>query len=149
MALLARLKQALGETDTGSADPEQARRIAAAVLLLEMAHADTAHASSEQDAIHTQLQTQFDLSAAEADELVAAAQARAQESVSLHPYLKTLNTSMRLEDKRRVLEMLWRVAYADQQLDPHEEYLMRELADLLYLPHEQFIRAKLTVVGDT
>jgi uncharacterized tellurite resistance protein B-like protein len=47
-----------------------------------------------------------------------------------------------------VLEMLWRVAYADRHLDAHEEHLLRELAELLYLPHSEFIRAKLTVTGE-
>lgn len=149
MALLERLKQALGDTDAAPPDPEQARHIAAAVLLLEMAHADYAHTPDERDAMHAQLQTQFGLSTAEADELLAAARARAQETVSLHPYLQTLNAGMSLDDKRRVLEMLWRVAYADRRLDPHEEHLLRELADLLYLPHTEFIRAKLAVIGDT
>lgn len=148
MMLLERLKQALGDSPSGTKDPDQARRIAAAVLLLQMAHADNQHAKVEYSTIRMQLQTQFSLSEADADELVAAAQSSADAAASLHPYLKTLNDVMALEDKRRVLEMLWRVAYADRQLDPQEEALMRELADLLYLPHREFIRTKLAVVGD-
>lgn len=146
MALLERLKQALGESDRQPADPEQARRIAAAVLLLEMAHADHAHQALEDRTIHAQLQAHFSLAPQEADELIDAARARARQAVSLHPYLKALNADMTVADKRRVLEMLWRVAYADSRLDPHEEHLMRELADLLYLPHREFIRAKLAVI---
>jgi len=148
MSLLARLKDALGESSTSTADPARARQIAAAVLMLAMAHADFEHDQVEFAEIKNQLQTQFDLSAVEADELIAQAQSKSQQSVSLYPYLKVLNDGMSLQDKRQVLEMLWRVAYADQQLDPREENLMRELADLLYLPHREFIRAKLSVLGN-
>lgn len=147
MSLLARLKQALGESDAGACDPEQARQIAAAVLMLAMAHADFQQNTAEIDEIKTQMQSHFGLTETEADELIGQAQSRSRESVSLYPYLKVLNDDMGLDDKRQVLEMLWRVAYADNQLDPREENLMRELAGLLYLPHREFIRAKLSVVG--
>lgn len=147
MVLLDRLRQALGTAGDTVAQPEQARHIAAAVLMLEMAHADSRHDSVEQVEIGRQLQAQFGLSADESAELIAEAQAKADESVSLYRYLKVLNEAMSLADKRRVLEMLWRVAYADKQLDPQEEHLMRELAELLYLPHSEFIRAKLRVTG--
>ncbi|HLQ85568.1 MAG TPA: TerB family tellurite resistance protein [Salinisphaeraceae bacterium] len=149
MALLDRLKQALGESRGAPADPEQARRIAAAVLLLAMAHADTKKSQAEYSTMRAQLQTQFGLSEQETDELIATASDQARESVSLYPYLKALNDGMPMEEKRQVLAMLWHVAYADRHLDPHEEYLMRELADLLHLPHREFIRTKLAVLGES
>jgi uncharacterized tellurite resistance protein B-like protein len=62
--------------------------------------------------------------------------------------LKTLNDGLTESEKRQVMEMLWRVAYADHHIDAHEEHLLRELSELLYLPHEQFIRAKLAVTGE-
>lgn len=147
MVLLDRLKEALGEDQRSAGDPEQARHIAAAVLLLEMAHADFRQQDAEDAEIDKQLRTHFGLREDEAAELITEARSRANESVSLHRYLKLLNESMSFDDKRQVLEMLWRVAYADKQLDPQEEHLMRELAELLYLPHSEFIKAKLRVIG--
>lgn len=147
MVLIDRLRQALGEAGQRAPEPEQARHIAAAVLMLEMAHADNQHQHAENAEIEKQLQSHFGLSSDETSELMAEAQSKSDESVSLYRYLKLLNESMSLDDKLRVLEMLWRVAYADKQLDPQEERLMRELAELLYLPHSEFIRAKLRVTG--
>src|SRR5699024_10788670 len=138
-------KQALGADDASRPDPVRAQRIAAAVLLLEMAHADSNRQAVEYDAIAGQMCSGFGLNAAEADELVAEAWTQEQESVSLYRYLQVLNDGMDYDSKRQVLEMLWRVAYADRRLDPEEEHLMRELAELLYLPHSEFIRAKLRV----
>ncbi|MCB1855441.1 MAG: TerB family tellurite resistance protein, partial [Halieaceae bacterium] len=38
---------------------------------------------------------------------------------------------------------MWRVAYADGDLDKYEEYLIRQVAELTYVPHGDYIRAKL------
>ncbi len=148
MGLLDRFKQSLGTPGQAPADPGQAKQIAAAVLLLEMVHADHAYHDVEYVEARQQLQAYFGLTEDEASELVAAAQPQADEAVSLYRFLKTLNDGLGMSDKREVLEMLWRVAYADRHLDAHEEHLLREVADLLYLPHREFIKAKLAVTGE-
>ncbi|GAB3678784.1 tellurite resistance TerB family protein [Salinisphaera aquimarina] len=148
MGLLERFKHALNPETEAQRDPEQAKRIAAAVLLLEMAHADNRHDDEEYEEIRRQLKTHFRLDDAETEELINAATPRAEQAVSLYKFLKTLNDGLSPEEKRQVLEMLWRVAYADRHLDAHEEHLLREIAELLYLPHSEFIRAKLAVTGE-
>ena len=42
----------------------------------------------------------------------------------------------------RLVELLWRVAYANEVLHKYEEHLVRKVADLLYVPHTAFIKAK-------
>lgn len=148
MSLLERLRNSFVGGDTADdEEPEHRLRIAAAVLLLEMEHADHAYEPAERREIERQLKTHFDLDDGEVAELVAAAEPEASEAVSLHDFLRTLNKGLSLPEKRRVLEMLWRVAYADDRLDPHEEHLLRHLSELLYLPHSEFIKAKLAVQG--
>ncbi|WP_123630287.1 TerB family tellurite resistance protein [Salinisphaera orenii] len=148
MGLLERLRHAIDPDPDEQRDPEAGKRIAAAVLLLEMAHADHQHAPEEYAEIRRQLKAHFGLDDDETEELLAAAQPEAQEAVSLYRFLKTLNDGLDPTEKRQVLEMLWRVAYADRHLDAREEHLLREMAELLYLPHSEFIRAKLTVTGE-
>ncbi|HET7315101.1 TerB family tellurite resistance protein [Salinisphaera sp.] len=149
MGLFDRLKEAIQPEDASARDPQRAQRIAAAVLLLEMAHADNNHDSAEYDEIRRLLKAHFGLSDDEVAELIDAAAPKARTSVSLYEYLKTLNDGLDVGEKREVLEMLWRVAYADNELDAHEEGLLRDLADLLYLPHEQFLKAKFRVTGES
>src|SRR5699024_1124394 len=103
MVLFDQLKRALERNGAEVADPERAQRIAAAVLLLEMAHADDDRQTGEYAEIGRQLRTHFGLSRDEADELVAEARLRERESVSLHRYLKLLNDSMDYDARRRVL----------------------------------------------
>jgi uncharacterized tellurite resistance protein B-like protein len=38
--------------------------------------------------------------------------------------------------------MLWKVAFADQRLDKHEDYVVRKVAELLYVPHRELIRIR-------
>ena len=38
---------------------------------------------------------------------------------------------------------MWRVAYADGRLDKYEESLIRQVAELTYVSHSDYIRLKL------
>ncbi|HCL10941.1 MAG TPA: hypothetical protein DHW66_01840, partial [Alteromonas sp.] len=58
-------------------------------------------------------------------------------------FTKALNEGMSAELKERVMRGLWQVAYADATLSPDEEHIIRKIADLLYIPHSRFIKAKL------
>lgn len=124
--------------------PTEDRRLAAAVLLLEVARADTEHHPAELAVLRTGLEREFKLPADALDRLLADAQRRAHASVSLFDFVQTLNRSMAPDEKRQLMKWLWDVAHADGRVDPHEEHLLRRLAGLLHLPHADFIRAKLT-----
>ena len=47
------------------------------------------------------------------------------------------------DQKKEVLNSVWAIAFADGEMDKHEEHLIRRIADLLYLNHKDFINAKL------
>lgn len=40
------------------------------------------------------------------------------------------------------MKAMWEMAYADGNLDKYEDYIIRKVADLIYVPHTEFIRAK-------
>lgn len=147
MNLLEKLRGGLGGgTDSGAdEDPEHRLQVAAAVMLLEMEHADHVHDPTERAEIERQLKAHFQLDDDEVTELLAAAEPEAREAVSLHRFLQVLNDNLSMPEKRRVLEMLWRIAYADDSLDPYEEHLLRHLSELLHMPHSEFVKAKLAV----
>lgn len=130
-----------------SAQPtERVFELAAAALMLEVMRADFEQTDEERTMVLALLRDTFALSASE---LVALEQNAAEEvdrAVCLHGFVKSVNESASYDDKVRLLELLWRVAYADGDLDKYEEHLIRRVADLLYLPHDVFIRTKLTSV---
>ena len=119
--------------------PEKRRELAIAVLLMETARADFEHAEPELETVRQVL----DLESEEASRLMAQARDAASQTVTLHGYVGELNASTDAEGKREIIAMLWQVAYADGRLDPHEEHLIRRIADLLHVPHHEFIRQKL------
>lgn len=137
-ALLRKLK-----ADAPRADPDAARQLAAAVLLLEVARADYEHQPAERAALRAGLVRELGVAEGEVDALLRRAEARAQESVSLFEFVQTLNRELDAGRKRDLMRLLWGVAHADGRVDPHEEHLLRRLADLLYLSHADFIRGKL------
>lgn len=124
------------------------RDIATAVLLLECARADFEHAPAELGAVRTALRETFALDDATLDGLIGDATRSARDAVSLHGPLARLNAELSADDKRDLIHWLWRVAAADGRIDPHEEHLLRKLADLLFLPHADFIRGKLAALGE-
>lgn len=140
--MLERLLQKL-KTGAPRLDAEAEQRLAAAVLLVEMARADHDSHESERSALRAGLVREFGVAEATVDALLQRAAKRAQESVSLYDFVKTLNETMSVEKKRELLALLWKVAYADGRIDAHEEHLLRRLADMLYLSHADFIAGKL------
>jgi len=126
-----------------AASPEDEQRLAAAVLLLEVARTDYEHQPAERAALRAGLAREFGVDGAALDALLAQAELRAKESVSLFDFVQALNRTLSQDDKRGLLHLLWEVAHADGRVDPHEEHLLRRIADLLHLSHADFIRGKL------
>ena len=138
-----RLLQRLKADPRPHDDPAARERLAAAVLLFEMARADYDHQPSEHAALRDGLIRDFGVPEATVDALLAQAEQRARNSVSLYEFVTALNATMDFGKKRELLRLMWKVAYADGRIDPHEEHLLRKIADLLGLSHADFIRGKL------
>ena len=133
------------ETPGGSVS---ASRLAVATLLVEIARADHDIDPAERTAIRRMLGASYGLDPASSADLLARAEHAVEESVSLHEFTSRLNDELSPQEKTGIVEMLWRVAFADGRIDKYEEHLVRKAADLLYVPHRRFIRAKLKVEGE-
>ena len=123
------------------ADPKKVS-IATCALLIEMAHADDQFSKEEMSNILTILTKQYDLKENDARQLIELADTERRESLDLWQFTNLINENYSREDKRKVVEILWRVIYTDGKVDKHEEYLMRRLTFLLNLDHKDMIEAK-------
>ena len=128
--------------ETSPADIEHALRVATAVLLVEVARADFIIVPSEKLRLRELLEQQFKLSAQELDALLEEAEADADRMVSIQHVTRLLNEHYDHAMKRRVVEMMWQLVYADGEKDHYEEHLIRQVADLLYVSHSEFIQAR-------
>ena len=125
--------------DKGSDDKV---RLALAALLVEMARADFDQTDSEDDEIARLLTTHFRMSESEAGVLLARAEVELDDAVCLHNFTRALHKELDLKDKQQVITMLWQVALADDKLDRYEEYLVRKIAELLYIAPSDVVRLK-------
>ena len=141
--LLKKLKDLLGSESTATGEVEdRALELACAALMFEVARADFSVETTEQDAVTSLLTAQFNLSANEVSTITEAAIEQADAATCLFEFTRTLNELASAEQKRNLLAMMWRVAMADNALSRYEEHVIRKVADLLYVPHGDFIAAK-------
>lgn len=121
--------------------------VAAAALLIEVGRADYESDADEQKAIIEAIRVGSGLEDGELASLVASAQESAERSTSLYEFTTLINAQYSMDEKFVLIEALWRVAAADGDIHRYEDHLIRRIADLLYVPHSDFIRAKLAVLG--
>ncbi len=124
---------------------QQRLRSAAAALLVEMTRADDEVKPEEQAVVSRALSSAFTLSEAETGELMALAKQQARDATCYRQFTSLINRHYSRQEKVQLVEMLWEVVFADGVMERYEEHLMRRLSDLLYIPHPEFIRAKLRV----
>lgn len=117
--------------------------LAAAALLIETARADFTQDGSEQAALEELLSNALGLEKAEVHELVEQASNQVDEATSLYEFTRVINDYYSAAQKLQLVSAMWRVAYADGKLDKYEEALIRQVAELTYVPHQDYIRSKL------
>ncbi|MEA2080739.1 MAG: TerB family tellurite resistance protein [Pseudomonadota bacterium] len=130
------------EPDMDAGPDQHGLQLATAALLFEMLRADHDEHPDERHTLEQALQKSFALSEGETRQLAQLADREAAESVSLHQFTGLINRHFSPGEKIRVVEMLWQVAYADGRLDRYEEALVRKIAELIHVPHRDFMQAK-------
>ncbi|MCC5859853.1 MAG: TerB family tellurite resistance protein [Ectothiorhodospiraceae bacterium] len=135
------------ELKAGESHDMHALQLAATALLMEVARVDSdQRQDTELEVIAAGIRGKFSLTGEETRELMALARAEADQSVSYYGFTTLINEHFHAEQKERLVELMWRVCVADGRIHEHQEALVRKVADLLYVPHSTFIRAKLRVL---
>jgi uncharacterized tellurite resistance protein B-like protein len=117
--------------------------LACAALLMELSVADHERKDEETAALRKILEETFHLKGKQLDELWELAHQEARSATSLYQFTSLINAGYGYEEKMRLLKHMWEVAYADGRVDRYEDHMIRKVADLLYLSHNDFIRMKL------
>jgi uncharacterized tellurite resistance protein B-like protein len=120
---------------------EEKLQLATVVLFLEMMYMDDKVEPKEQEIILSLIHQHFSLTAEQTTALALAEQQRKQ-ATDYFQFTSLINKEYSLEQKVGLIESLWKIAFIDGVLDMNEEYLVRKIADLLYVPHTAFILAK-------
>jgi uncharacterized tellurite resistance protein B-like protein len=83
------------------------------------------------------LSQRFDLGAEEADELIESAVRADLEAVDLYQFTSRLNASFDEEGRKKIVEMMFQVAYADGSLSEFEDNIVWRAADLMHVPSRE------------
>lgn len=147
--MIKRLMDFIGRGGAPSADVDQNQelRLAAAALLVEAARMDGEVDAAERQAIAEQLSAFFNLDDEETDALIEAAGAKAKESSQLYSFTRVITDRFSEEERVRMIEMLWTVAYADRRLHDYEASLVRRVAGLIHVADRDNGAARKRVLG--
>ena len=116
--------------------------LATCILMIEVARSDENFDDIEKEKILSIAKNNFNLNDDQTRLLIHLADKKNQEMISLYEWTSKINESCEYSEKKRVIEFLWDVAFADGRIDKYEDYTIRKIADLIYVRHEDFMKAK-------
>ena len=134
--------QSLGE-ESNQQVSEISLEIACSVLLCEVMLADGQLEASEQNKLSTILSKKFQLSNEEVKDIIQRSLTICENATDFYQFTSKINDNYSTEQRIAMLELLWKVAYADGELASIEEHIIRKIADLLHLRHSEYIQTKL------
>lgn len=118
-------------------------QMATAVLLVEVMRSDATFHDDERETVLAALQEKFALDADEARELTERAHETARQAGDLFTFTSRINDHFDMQQKLRMIELMWAVAYADGHLADHERHVMWRVADLLHIPQGAYALARI------
>ena len=121
---------------------ESLTRLSSVALFIELCKSDNCVDQVEIDKTIKLAKTKFKMTDNEADLLFEQAEEKNKNSTSLYEFTNIINQAFQKKDKYLLIRNIWEVAFADNRIDPHEEYLIRKISDLIYVSHADFIKAK-------
>ncbi|MGQ3671115.1 tellurite resistance TerB family protein [Xanthobacter sp. TB0136] len=120
-----------GEKRDAQAFSSSDYRLAAAALLIHVVSIDGEMSPLERDKVKSILATRFDLDADASRALMQEAIVKDAEAVDLYAFTSTLNRALDEEGRRRIVEMMFEVAFADGGLTEFEDNLVARVSELL------------------
>ena len=112
-------------------------------MLVEVMGAHATLADEERAAVLAALRSQFGLAEDEAQRLAELAEVHARQATDLFAFTSRIDEAFPMEQKIRMVELLWQVAYSDGHLAAHERQVMWRIADLLHVPQGAYVHARL------
>ena len=118
-------------------------------LLLETSMADNLLDESEIKTLKATLINDFKLEETEIDELIEISKKNVDDSTSLYDFTRDINDNFESEERIKLIESMWKIAYADGNIDKFEEHIIRKVSNLIYVSHSDFIKAKISAKEKT
>lgn len=131
-----------------AADDEHLLQLATAVMPVEVMRSDATFHDDERFAVLAALRDKFQLTVDEAARLAELAETMVHAATDLYACTSHINERFEMPQKLKMIEHMWRVAYADGHLSAHERHVMWRIADLLHVPQGAYHHARLRAQQD-
>lgn len=135
-------------SETSDEAIEHAIQLALAALMIEVAESDYRDVPEEREVLLNIVKNSFDLSPDEAQNIIDLAKKEHADSTDYFQFTRLINDNYSASQKIKMIENLWRVAFADKQLDKYEEHVIRRIADLIHVSHSDFMATKLRIQNE-
>jgi len=134
--------EAATDGDPQAEDSDSEAQLAAAALAIELCRADFEISDDERRAVERAVQGALGVPEERTRQLISLAEQQVRLGTRLHEFAHLVDQRFSPERKRRVVELLWRIAFADAELKAHEEYLVRKVAEMIHVSREDLEAAR-------
>lgn len=124
-------------------------RLAAAALLVHALHIDGSVSAPERSKLRSVLSRHFALDTKAAEELIEEATVVEGEAVDVYRFTSLLNRALDDDGRRRIVEMMWELVYADGRVNEFEDNLIWRVADLLGVSSRERLMLRRQVASET
>lgn len=152
--MLAAIRRFLADlTGRGGADDAEASahdevRVAVAALLFHVIAVDGTVLPEEEAALIAALRHRFQIDDGEARALFEAGRKADNEAVDLYGFTSVLKRALDRADRERLIELMWKMVYADGRVHEFQDNVVWRVAELLGVPSQTRIRLKQSVRGN-
>ncbi|SFJ22148.1 TerB family tellurite resistance protein [Bradyrhizobium sp. Gha] len=122
-------------------------RLAATALLIHVVSLDGQPTQAEQRKLHGLIESHFKLDRGTADRLIADATEVEGEAVDLYHFTSVIMRSLDEEGRKRIVQMMWELVYADGQVTEFEDNVVWRASDLLGISQRDRIDLKHAVAN--
>jgi uncharacterized tellurite resistance protein B-like protein len=132
----------VGEASRRGAFEQRDRLITIAALLVRIATVHCEMSQTRRAKLHDILRSCYGLDDITATELTLEADAIARAAVDLYRFTRRLNDVLDDGERRRVVQMMWEIVYADRGVNEFEENIIWRASDLLGVSTRQRVELR-------
>jgi uncharacterized tellurite resistance protein B-like protein len=136
------------DTNQRSYFEQKGRLIAITALLIRVATVHREISEARRAKLHAILRSRYGLDDIAAAQLIFDADAIARTAIDLYRFTRPLNEVLDDEGRRRIVQMMWEIVYADRRVNEFEENIIWRAADLLGVSSRQRVELRQKIMAN-